>query len=134
MRKAVAVALLVLGFVIGWGWAGSAQQAEQVATPQHQLGFTFPTFGWVHLNDAGQIDHVNGFNFALGLSYRKYPNGLEPGKFNFYWGWGTLVLILPYFEGGLSYAIALGQDGSQLLNVDLGVFYIVPYVGVSVLF
>ena len=130
MKKAALTALLALALTAAWGAAAAAQPTG----PQHQLGFSFPTFGWVHLNEAGQVEYVNGFNFALGISHRTYPNGLAPGKFNFYWGWGTLVVIVPYFEGGVTYPISLGEAGEQLLNLDLGVLYIVPYLGISAMF
>jgi hypothetical protein len=40
----------------------------------------------------------------------------------YYWGWGTWVLVLPYFELGVSWFDNRGPF------LSIGVFYILPYV------
>jgi len=77
------------------------------------------------------VTRISGINLGLGYSMRHYTSsdGMRPGRLNFYWGWGTLVLILPYVEFGVSYPIALG--GESQFVVDLGALYIIPYIGLS---
>jgi len=132
-----AAVFLAVGLVLLGAIQAEAQEGlsfEVVTGPQYQVGFSFPAFGWVTLRDDGRVDRVSGFNVALGLSYRKYPQGLTPGRFNFFWGYGTLAVVLPYIEAGGTFPFALNEAGTQTVNVDVGVVYVVPYVGVNVMF
>lgn len=104
-----------------------------VARPAHMLGFSAPTYGTVHYDDQGSLKSVTGFNIGLGYSARYFTSngGLEPNRFNGYWGWGTVLLILPYFEFGVSYPFEIA-GGSQYFVIDLGLVYIVPYIQFSI--
>jgi hypothetical protein len=101
--------------------------------PRSVIGLSLPTFGFIHYNDEGQLVSVTGFNVGLGYSARYFfaKDGLQPNRFNGYWGWGTMVLILPYVEIGTAYPIAIAE-GTQYVVFDLGLLYIVPYIGISV--
>jgi len=44
-----------------------------------------------------------GANFLLGISYKKFFEPLEPGRFNPYWGIGTVSILIPYFQIGGDY-------------------------------
>ena len=101
--------------------------------PKTMIGFSLPTVGFVNYDESGNITSVTGLNLALGFSARYFFNGLQPNRFNGYWGWGTLVLILPYFEIGTAYAFPVG-GGDQYIVLDIGLLYIVPYIGLSVYF
>lgn len=103
--------------------------------PGHMLGFSAPTFGTVHYNDRGALKSITGFNIGLGYSARYFTSddGLRPNRFNGYWGWGTVLLILPYFEFGVSYPFEIA-GGSQYFVIDLGLLYIVPYIQFSIYF
>lgn len=103
------------------------------AQPGTVVGLGFPTVGQVNYGDSGYAQSFTGGNLLLGYSSRNYTDGLRSGQFNFYWGWGTFALILPYFEAGYTYATPIA-DGTQLLTVDIGVIYIVPRISVSVVF
>jgi len=129
MRKLIWVVLLV-GATVSIGLAETAAEG-----PHTVIGLSLPTFGTVHYNDAGQITRVTGFNIGLGYSARYFyaEDGLQPNRFNGYWGWGTVVLILPYIEFGTAYPIPVGE-GDQYIVFDFGLLYIVPYIGISVYF
>jgi len=101
--------------------------------PNRLLGVSFPSLGSVRYNDEGQIHRTSGLNLALGFSTRYYTGdgGLQPNQFNPYWGWGTLVLVVPYIEFGLSYPFELG-DGDQFAVIDIGLIYIIPYITFSI--
>lgn len=89
-----------------------------------------PLVGLAQLTSTGNVNKIQGVNILLGFSYREYigPDGMEPGRFNFYWGFGTIALIIPYWELGLSYS--LGKN----LFFDLGLFYIIPWINVALNF
>jgi len=103
--------------------------------PNTILGFSLPTFGSVHYDDAGNLRSVTGFNLGLGYSARHFraEDGLQPNRFNGYWGWGTILLLLPYFEFGVSYPFEIA-GGTQYVVLDLGFVYIIPTVGLSIYF
>jgi len=114
-----------------------AVPAYTSAKPSWMIGLDLPTLGWPTYDQEGALRSVWGLNLALGLSFRSFTadDGLEPGRFNFYWGWGTSLLFLPtYFEIGAMYP---GQmDTDKLLCFSLGVMgifiiYPLPYVAVS---
>ena len=121
--------VLLLGTAASIGLIGMAAEG-----PHTVIGFSLPTIGVVHYNDAGQITSVTGFNIALGYSARYFyaKDGLQSNRFNGYWGWGTVILILPYIEFGTAYPIPVGEGDQYVF--DLGLIYIVPYIGVSVYF
>jgi len=102
--------------------------------PETQLGFGFPTFGRLHY-ESGYVTKVTGFNLGLGYSARYFTDdeGLQTDQFNFYWGWGTVLLILPYVEFGWTYAFEIA-DGEQLLLLPIGFFYIVPHFELAICF
>lgn len=95
------------------------------------IGFTLPTFGSIKYNSSKQIIALEGINFFLGYSYRRYLSPLHTGL-NFFWGGGTFVLIVPYWEFGSTYAIPLGYQ--SYLNFDLYFIYVVPILGFSIIF
>jgi|GEM_PF-3034160 hypothetical protein len=93
-----------------------------------------PRFGFIYYNRAGRISKIAGFNLALGYSERRFfGDGLQPERFNGYWGFGTVLLIIPYIELGVAYPIPI-SEGAQYIVINAGVIYIVPQVGVSVYF
>ncbi|MCK4391627.1 hypothetical protein KAX17_01815 [Candidatus Bipolaricaulota bacterium] len=115
--------------------ASSVFGASASDRPETILGFSLPTFGSVHYDDEGNLKSVTGFNLGLGYSTRYYraENGLQPNRFNGYWGWGTILLLLPYFEFGVSYPFEIA-GGTQYVVLDLGFIYIVPAIGLSIYF
>ena len=108
--------------------AGAAEQE-----PDRLFGLSFPSFGSVRYNDEGEIHRTSGLNLTLGYSSRRYTGdgGVQPNQFNPYWGWGTLILVIPYVEFGLSYPFALA-DGDQFVVVDIGLLYFIPYISFSI--
>jgi len=100
---------------------------------ERSFGLAFPTFGTIHYSDEGLINKMTGFNLALGYSARYYRDGLVPEDFNTYWGWGTLALLIPYVEFGVSYPFEVGDKGN-LLVLDLGLIYIAPRIGLFLVY
>lgn len=97
----------------------------------HVIGLSLPTVGTVQRNHSHQIVALSGINLLLGYSYRRYIGRLHPG-INFFWGGGTFVFIVPYWEFGLTYAIPIGYQ--EYLNFDLDFIYIYPILGFSAVF
>ena len=118
------------------------------------IGVGLIAFGWVHYDD-GILRTITGVNWALGFSTRHFTaeDGLRPDRFNFYWGWGTMLLLLPYLEAGVTYLFPVA-NGIEYIAFDIGViiggwriggfalgwggaiFAIIPtpYIGISVFF
>lgn len=96
---------------------------------------SLPTIGWTRFNENGQLVAVTGFNLGLGYSARYFrtEDGLQPDRFNNYWGWGTVALIIPYIEFGWLYAMPMGSKGG-LFVIDLGFIYILPHIGLGFYF
>lgn len=130
MKKMICLGFLVL-VVFGFTTTVFAQDENK---PGMQIGLAFPTVGWHAFNDEGEIKNVSGINIGLGYSWKTFPDGLTPGEFNFFWGWGTIVLIVPYLEVGVRYPIEMNDDATNLLNIDFGLFYLAPYIGISASF
>lgn len=128
------VAVIVFALVAALGQVTLAQQNQ--FKPSTLIGLTV-TLAWAHADygEAGYIKEVTGINWLVGFTKRFYSGtGLRPGLFNFYWGFGTLALILPYIEWGFTYVIPLG-GGEQLLNIDIGFLYLVaPHIGFNLAF
>ncbi len=136
MRKQLLIGMIVGVLVLaGVGFEATVLgQTRADGSPfESTIGLSLPTFGRVHYNDEGLIRRLTGFNLGLGYSARTYRNGLYPEEFNVYWGWGTFLLILPYIEFGVSYPVIVGEKGN-LLVLDLGVVYIAPRIGISILY
>ena len=129
LKAAIVVAfvgVLLIGLLGQVAWADDQE-------PDRLFGVSFPSFGSVRYNDEGEIHRTSGLNLTLGYSSRHYTGdgGVQPNQFNSYWGWGTLVLVIPYVEFGLSYPFALG-DGDQFVVIDVGLLYFIPYISFSI--
>jgi len=126
--------VLVLSVCVAW-MAGQGT-VVYAGEPGITVGLgSLPTIGWTHFDDAGNLVRVTGLNLALGYSARYFTSvdGLQPDRFNNYWGWGTFALIIPYLEFGWLYAIPMGA-GSDLFAIDLGFIYIFPRIGLGFYF
>lgn len=104
--------------------------------PSIMFGLDLPTFGRPQYDEDGALRSVLGLNLGLGISYRSYiaEDGLKPNRFNFYWGTGTIVLFLPYFEVGATYPF--NMDTYRFFCLSLGAFLFffivpIPYIMVS---
>ncbi|MEM2002836.1 MAG: trypsin-like peptidase domain-containing protein [Candidatus Methanomethylicaceae archaeon] len=88
--------------------------------------------GWLARDDEGRIVRESGFNIGFGVSFRYYGNqGLQPGRPNWYWGWGTVLLVFPYLEVGLSWKLNPEEGGFVF---HLGLWYFYPYLELSIQF
>jgi len=77
------------------------------------IGFDMPSYGWAQHNEQGQITGYKGFNFGLGYSEKIYfEPGLKEGEWNNYWGWGTVLVLVPYGEVGTEYVFAKQDNGA----------------------
>jgi len=131
-RGAVAT-VLALGLVFSASLALGAQTRADGEQFERVLGVGLPSIGRVHYGEDGLINRMTGFNIALGYSVRYYNDGLLPDEFNWFWGWGTVALLLPYVEFGVTYPLVVGEKGNLLL-LDLGFIYIAPKIGISVIY
>jgi len=81
-----------------------------------------PWIKWGSLSaDSRGNTSVGGLHLLLGIWNRYYEGQLAQG-IKSYWGWGTWVFVLPYFEFGVSWFDNRGPF------VSVGMFYILPYV------
>lgn len=98
-----------LALVVGITAAGFAEEMPKLTMV---IGLDFPTIGWVRYDQEGFIRGAWGFNFGLGVSSRNYTakEGLQPEKLNFFWGWGTIAVIVPYIEFGITYPLLVNAD------------------------
>ena len=119
--------------VESWTWIfNEGTKAPSVSTV---FGLSFPCWGRIHYDARGNLKKITGLNLGLGYSVRHYTpvSGLRPKRFNTYWGWGTIALVIPYVEVGVSYPIEIA-GGPTYLVLDLGLFYILPWIGISIYF
>ena len=131
--RTILVVSLVLALVLGMTMTLLGQTRADGTRFEKTFGLAFPSFGTVHYNDEGFIDKMTGFNLGLGYSARYYRDGLVTEDFNTYWGWGTIVLLVPYVEFGVSYPFEIGAKGN-LLVLDLGLIYIAPRIGLYIIY
>lgn len=109
------------------------------ASPQPfwMIGIDLPTIGWPTYDKDGTLRGVWGLNPFFGFSFRNFTaeDGLQSGRFNFYWGWGTAFWFVPvYVEIGAMYPVVMDTDKLFCFSVGiLGVFIIlpIPYVAAS---
>jgi len=115
-----------------WAWRFQESRPASAPSDQKWFGFPFLVYGKAHTDEHGSISKITGFNVGLGFSNRFFvsPEGLEPNRFNGYWGWGTLALIAPYFELGTSYAIP-NYERETCFIISFGLLYILPYIEIS---
>jgi len=105
--------------------------------PSWMIGLDLPTIGWPRYDENGALKRVWGLNLGLGLSFRYFTaeDGLQPGRFNFYWGWGTIFLFLPtYFEVGAMYPFVMDTDKLFCFSVGIVgilIIYPVPLISAS---
>lgn len=131
-RRAI-TGLLALAIAISIVATLTAQTNANGSRFEDTIGFSLPTIGTIHYDNEGHISKATGFNLGLGISRRFYRDGLIPEEFNRYWGWGTVLLLLPYVEFGVSYPFVVGEK-ENLLVLDLGFVYILPRIGISLIF
>lgn len=133
MVRRILCGLMVVGVVVSSAAIALGQTRADGTPFESALGLSLPSFGRVHYNEEGVISKLTGFNLGFGYSMRYYSRGFEVEEFNLYWGWGSVLLLIPYVEFGLSYPLVVGEKGN-LLVLDLGVIYIVPRLGISFLY
>ena len=131
MRIGQIVSLTVLVMLVGVSAYASPK-------PSWMIGLDLPTIGWPGYDENGALRRVWGLNPGFGLSFRFFTaeDGLQPGRFNFYWGWGTTVLVLPtYVEVGAMYPFAIDTDKLFCLSVGIvGIFLFLPVPLISASF
>ncbi len=79
-------------------------------------------------NKKGELTGYIGINVGLGVSFRTFlANAMQANYFSVYWGWGTVLLILPYVEFGVIYH-------TDWVAIDVGTWWIYPRVGLVMKF
>ncbi len=82
-------------------------------------GLHSPVYGEAKLDVFGNITGWAGPNLGLGWTWKTYFSPLELQKVNFYYEFGTNIIIFPYIGAGFDYALVL--QNSQTLLVGAGV-------------
>ncbi len=113
-------------FAVKGAPAGSAS-----SLPSNRAGLSLLAYGRAIYGDKGQITGYQGINWLLGYTAQYYfnKNGMQPNKFNTFWQWGTVALLIPYIGIGGDYVISNSQTSDIVLTI--GTIYIYPYIGLS---
>jgi opacity protein-like surface antigen len=81
----------------------SASFAANLSDRSGVVGLDFPTIGGINRNNSGQITGTWGLNIALGLSVKNYFKPVKTNDWNAFWGFGTIVVLIPYIGVGADY-------------------------------
>ncbi|HHU93338.1 MAG TPA: hypothetical protein GXZ20_09435 [Halanaerobiaceae bacterium] len=113
MKKRIILPLLILSFLM-ISVTILADNTKYIGQNiDYQVGLDLPNVGWAYHDEEGNLKGFRGINLGLGYSQKTYfEPGLKEGKFNNFWGWGTVALIIPYGEIGTEYPFALQENGS----------------------
>ncbi len=100
MKKVFVLALMifVIGSVVVLAIPNSTTNASSTnyATKLNNcFGLGPITYGWAMKNDNGQITGFQGINLGLGYSAEYFFSPLKVNTWNAYWGWGTVLLVIP---------------------------------------
>lgn len=88
--------------------------------------------GWLRWDDAGRLTEIWGYHIGLGVWFRYYgARGFVTGQGNWYWGWGTVLFIVPYLEIGVAWKFGSQDQG---LVLHLGLWLIYPCLDLSIHF
>lgn len=124
MRK-VLTFFMLLFLIVAASNAVAAQDANGVFTSA--IGLDFNMFGTnVIYNGSGSIVAASYINLGLGITFKNFFSPVEFNKFNFYWQWGTICLIIPFIGVGGEYIASSG------FYFGIGLYYFVApmvYIG-----
>ena len=123
MKKLFLVTTVIL--VCSMAFAGSTSPALS-----SRAGLGLLAYGKAIYGGNSQIIGYQGINWGIGYTAQYYfdKNGMQPNKFNPFWQWGTVLLILPYIGIGGDYVIA---NKTSDIILTIGTIYIYPYLGLS---
>ena len=79
-------------------------------------GLYSPVYGEAKLDVFGNITGWTGPNLGLGWTWKTYFSPLELQKVNFYYEFGTNVVIFPYIGVGFDYALVLQNNQTLLVG------------------
>lgn len=98
-------------FILSSTIVGASNDIVMEGEADTMIGLDFPSYGKAKINDQNQVVGYEGFNLGLGYSAKNYFDPLKKEEFNPYWGWGTVILIIPYGEIGGDYVFKPNEDG-----------------------
>ena len=124
------IAALILVVVLS-----SVALAQSPARPGSYISTPFIAYAATGYNPQGNISTLTGINWLLGFTHRWYlGQGLRANSFTFFFSAGTFVLVLPYFEFGVTYAFAI-DNARKLITIDFGLLYFIgPYISFGIIF
>ena len=79
-------------------------------------GYHFPVYGEATVDVFGNITGWAGPNVFLGWTWKNYFEPLELQKANFFYEFGTEILVLPYAGIGFDYPIVLQNNQTFLVG------------------
>ncbi len=82
-------------------------------------GLHSPVYGEAKLDVFGNITGWTGPNLGLGWTWKTYFSPLELQKVNFYYEFGTNLVIFPYVGAGFDYALVLQNNQTLLLGAGV---------------
>lgn len=85
--------------------------------------------GWLRWDDSKPANSERGFHIGFGVWFRYFGTSeAQSGKPLWYWGWGTVALLVPYIEAGVAWRIGPPTSSTML---HLGLWLIYPYIELS---
>jgi len=91
-------------------WPDKAHKKPLIA------GYHFPVYGEAALDVFGNITAWTGPNVFLGWTWKNYFQPLELQKVNFFYEFGTEIVVMPYVGIGFDYAIVLQNNQTILVG------------------
>ena len=120
----------VKNYTIRFAVVGAAAGSASSVSP-FRAGLSLLAYGRVIYGDSGQITGYQGINWLLGYTAQYYfnKNGMQSNRFNPFWQWGTIGLLIPYIGIGGDYVIPTSKTSDVVLTI--GTIYVYPYIGLS---
>ena len=81
-------------------------------------GLHSPVYGEAKLDVFGNITGWTGPNLGLGWTWKTYFSPLELQKVNFYYEFGTNLVIFPYIGAGFDYALVRQNNQTLLFGAE----------------
>jgi hypothetical protein len=126
MKRAIFTSLLIVLVM------SSVSFAAELTDKKMTVGLDAPLVGWNNPNwvdkQNGEIISTLGFNYGLGISYRRYFEPVRTNQFNNFWGAGTVAILFPYLGIGTSYVWDSG------FYAGVGLIWIVPEIHAGFMF
>jgi len=108
-------------------------QVAANAGAAERIGIGIMIYGQAVYGDKGQIIGYKGYNILFGNAVKNYfdtVNGMKRGQINWFWEFGTVIMIIPYVGIGGDWVIPISETGDFVITIQT--MYFLPYLGFSI--